>query len=321
MAQLKKLSRPATFVITKVAAGVFVVWGAVTAVFFVNAFAGGNNAESIIGAESATVPGLREQVTAQYGLDNPLVEQYWDRMSALATGDLGWSYQRDEPVTHVLAGQVIPTLVLAGAAALMGLLLALCATAATVGRTGASSKLPGVIEILLVATPPFWTGIVLLTIFSFGLQWFPAFGATGPVSLVLPTVALALPIAGVLAQIMRNQLAEVDRSAFALSARARGLTERSVFWHHTLRHAMLPTLTLSAWTLGTLIGGAVLVEQVFSRPGLGRVLVDAVKGHDTPVVMAVVTISAIVFVIANTTADLVLPLIDPRVRDLKGADA
>ncbi|MGC0367609.1 ABC-type dipeptide/oligopeptide/nickel transport system permease component [Rhodococcus sp. 27YEA15] len=170
-----------------------------------------------------------------------------------------------------------------------------------------------------MATPPFWTGIILLSIFSFGLQWFPAFGSTGPVSLVLPTIALALPIAGVLAQIMRNQLLSVERSAFALTARARGLTERSVFWHHTMRHAVLPTVTMSAWTLGTLIGGAVLVEQVFSRPGLGRVLVDAVKGHDTPVVTAVVTISAVVFVIANTAADLTAPLVDPRLRRVREA--
>ncbi|MFE9750962.1 ABC transporter permease [Saccharothrix saharensis] len=301
-------------VLRRVVAGVAVLWGAVTLTFLAVALTGGNQVDSIIGPDAASVPGLREQVATQYGLDRPLVVQYADRLGDLATGDLGWSYQRNQPVWGLLADQVGPTLVLAATAAVTGLALAVLLAVATAGRGRAVRRAASALESLIVALPPFWLGIVLLSVFSFGLRWFPAFGADGPASLVLPALALALPIAGVLAQVMRQELEVAEGRPFALSARARGLGERQLLLRHTLRHALLPVTTLSAWTIGTLVGGAVLVEQVFSRPGLGRVLVEAVKHRDTPVVTAVVTLAALVFVVTSALADLLYPVIDARLR-------
>ena len=302
----------------RVAAGVAVLWGAVTLTFLAVALTGGNQVDSIIGPDAASVPGLREQVIAQHGLDRPLLVQYADRLGGLLTGDLGWSYQRGRPVSVLLAGQVGPTLALAGTAAVTGLGLAVLLAVATAGRGRAVRRAASALEALVVALPPFWLGIVLLSVFSFGLRWFPAFGADGPASLVLPALALALPIAGVLAQVMRQELEVAEGRPFALSARARGLGERQLLVRHTLRHALLPVTTLSAWTIGTLVGGAVLVEQVFSRPGLGRVLVEAVKHRDTPVVTAVVTLAALVFVVTSALADLLYPVIDARLRTEDG---
>ncbi|MEV8441626.1 ABC transporter permease [Actinosynnema sp. NPDC051121] len=305
-------------VLRRVVAGVAVLWGAVTLTFLAVALTGGNQVDSVIGPDAASVPGLREQVAAQYGLDRPLVVQYADRLGGLLTGDLGRSYQRGQSVWGLLADQVGPTLALAATAAVTGVGLAVLLAVATAGRGRAVRRAASALEALIVALPPFWLGIVLLSVFSFGLRWFPAFGADGPASLVLPALALALPIAGVLAQVMRQELEVAEGRPFALSARARGLGERQLLLRHTLRHALLPVTTLSAWTVGTLVGGAVLVEQVFSRPGLGRVLVEAVKHRDTPVVTAVVTLAALVFVVTSALADLLYPVIDARLRTEEG---
>lgn len=305
-------------VLRRVVAGVAVLWGAVTLTFLAVALTGGNQVDSIIGPDAASVPGLREQVAAQYGLDRPLIVQYADRLGGLLTGDLGWSYHRGQSVWGLLADQVGPTLALAATAAVTGVGLAVLTAVATAGRGRAVRRAASALEALVVALPPFWLGIVLLSVFSFGLRWFPAFGADGPASLVLPALALGLPIAGVLAQVMRQELEAAGGRPFALSARARGLGERQLLLRHTLRHALLPVTTLSAWTIGTLVGGAVLVEQVFSRPGLGRVLVEAVKHRDTPVVTAVVTLAALVFVVTSALADLLYPVIDARLRTEDG---
>jgi peptide/nickel transport system permease protein len=301
-------------VLRRAAGGIAVLWGAVTVTFFAVTAAGGDQIDAILGPDAANLPGLRAQVAAQYGLNKPLIVQYLNRLWSLLHGDLGWSYQRNEPVARLLSGQVLPTLELAASAAVVGFLLAVLLAVATAGRGRLARGLASLAELLAVAVPSFWLGIVLLAVFSFTLRWFPAFGAAGVPSLVLPTLALALPIAGVLAQVLRQELELADSKPFALSARARGLGERTLLVRHTLRHALLPVTTMSAWALGTLIGGAVLVEQVFSRPGLGSLLVDAVKHRDTPVVSAVVILAALVFVVANTVADAMYPVIDARLR-------
>jgi len=155
---------------------------------------------------------------------------------------------------------------------------------------------------------------VLLSVFSFRFGWFPVSGAGGAVALVLPAVTLALPIAGVLTQVLRDGLDRALDEPFALTARARGLRENAVLVRHALRHALLPAVTLTGWLFGILLGGAVIIEQVFGRPGLGQVTLQAVSSQDMPVVLAVVTLSAFVYVLLNTAADLAYVVIDPRLR-------
>jgi peptide/nickel transport system permease protein len=303
------------FLLRRALTGVLVLWGAVTVTFFAVTAAGGDQIDAILGPQAANLPGLRAQVAAQYGLDRPLVVQYLHRLGDLAVGNLGRSYQRDEPVSRVLSGQVWPTLSLSLSAAVIGLLLALGVTIVSAGRGRLARAGTSVLETLAVAIPPFWLGILLLSLFSFSLRWFPAYGEHGLSSLVLPSLALAIPVAGVLAQVMHQELDLVESRPFVLSARARGNGRLGLVLRHTLRHALLPATTLAAWVLGTLVGGAVLVEKVFSRPGLGTVLVDAVRHRDTPVVSAVVILAAAVFVVANTIADLLYPVIDARLRE------
>jgi peptide/nickel transport system permease protein len=167
---------------------------------------------------------------------------------------------------------------------------------------------------VLVSTPPFLIGLVLLSVFSFRLGLFPVSGNRGAAALVLPAVTLALPIAGVLTQVLRDGIDRALDEPFAVTARARGLSERAVLVRHALRHALLPAVTLLGWLFGTLLGGAVIVEAVFGRSGLGQVTLQAVTSADLPVVLAVVVFSAFVYVLLNTAADLAYLIIDPRLR-------
>ena len=153
---------------------------------------------------------------------------------------------------------------------------------------------------------------MLLGVFAMGLGWFPVVGGTGLSGLILPAVTLAIPIAGFLSQVMRESLETALKQPFILSARARGAGEIRVRFGHALRHALLPGVTLTGWVVGALFSGAVVVEVVFARPGIGQVLLSAVRSRDTPVVLGVVVVIAAVYVIVNALVDILYPVIDPR---------
>ncbi len=298
----------------RLAAGILVVWGAATVTFLALHLVPGDEADAILGPSLTVTPQLRAQVIAEYGLHNPLVLQYLDYLGRLLTGDLGTSYQRNMPVGRLLTDQVWPTVQLAVCAAVGGLALAVLAVVVTSGRGRIGRSVATAMEVVAASVPNFWLGLVLLTVFSFRLSIFPAVGGGGARGLVLPALTLALPLAGTLAQVLRQELDRAQRAPFALTVRARGSGELRLVAVHTLRHAVTPVVTLSAWVVGSLIGGTVLVENVFARPGIGRILVQAVVAKDIPVVTAVVLLSAVTFVLVNTAVDLLYPVIDPRLR-------
>ncbi|SDR33632.1 ABC transporter permease [Thermostaphylospora chromogena] len=300
------------WILRRLGAALLVMWGAATATFLAVQAVPGDVVDALLGPGTVATPELRAQVAADIGVDRPLAEQYLVRMGHLLIGDLGYSYRLGEPVSEVLAGQVAPTIELAVAALLLALTLAVLGAVLTAGRGRIAKAVATTIELVAVSVPAFWLGIVLLSVFSFRLRLFPVAGGSGVEGLVLPAVALAVPIAGVLAQVIRQELATADGRPFVLTARSRGLGETTVLLRHTLRHALLPVTTMSGFILGSLMSGAVLVENIFARPGLGRVLVDAVAARDLPVVTVLVLLSAVVFVAADTVVNVLHPIIDPR---------
>jgi peptide/nickel transport system permease protein len=298
-------------VLRRLATGVVVLWAAATAAYLALLAAPGDTVDSIIG-DGADSPLIRSQIVREWHLDRPAVVQYLDYLWRAGHGDLGRSYLLQRPVRDVIGEQVWPTLKLALTAAGLGVLLALVLAVST--RRPWARRASSTAELVLVSTPPFLIGIVLLSVFSFRLGWFPVAGDTGFAALILPAVTLALPIAGVLTQVLRDGLDRALDEPFAVTARARGLRENAVLIRHALRHALLPAVTLTGWLFGILLGGAVIIEQVFGRPGLGQVTLQAVTTKDMPVVLAVVVLSAAVYVVLNTAADLAYLLIDPRLR-------
>ncbi|WP_347557457.1 ABC transporter permease [Robbsia sp. KACC 23696] len=316
-------------IVTRLLTGLVVLWGAATATFLaLHALPG--RIEDVL-AGDLSYPGLREAIAAQWGLDHSLPWQYGHFLWQLLHGDLGTSYVMQQPVSAVLSSQLWPTLQLAAAAALLAIVLSFviaCSTAGIGGNAhpfgGGARRLPrmgvwagagaSAVEQVLTSTPVFWLGLLLLIGFSFHWHWFPVSGAAGFSALVLPAVTLALPTAGVLSQVMRESLERALTQPFATTVRARGASEWRLRVRHALRHALLPVLTLGGWMIGGLLGGAVITEKLFGRPGLGTVTLDAVTSQDVPVVLAVVLLAAFVHVVISTLLDIAYLFVDPRLR-------
>lgn len=294
-----------------------VLWGAASLTFLALNVTAGDTALAILGGPDAMpTPEVLEQVRREYGLDQPLIVQYGQYLGRLAQGDFGESYRLDIPVLKAIAQTAGATLELAVWAALLAVVLALILALVTAKRgpwlTGSVSGS----ELVLSSMPAFVLGIVLLLLFSFALHWFPAAGNNGWRSLVLPTVTLALPLAAVLAQVLRQALDDILEQPFIVTARARGLPEAWVRLRHALKHALIPLITLSGFIFASLLGGAVITETLFARPGIGRLMIEATTNKDIPLVLGITLLAAFIYVLVNLVVDLLNHLIDPRLRDL-----
>lgn len=303
-------------VVARVGGVVFVVWGAATAGFFALKLIPGDPVDVMLGVHAQVGESVRAQIREDWGLDQPVIVQYVGYLSRLLRGDLGDSYQLRRPVADVLAQQAMATVQLTALAVVIALVLALAV--ALLARGPLSGRIASLLELLVISSPSFWLGLVLLTVFAHQLGWFPVVSGAGFNSLILPAVALALPLAGILSQVMRQGLDDAETRPFALTARARGLDRQQFVSRHGLRHASSATITLAGYLVGTLLSGAVLVETVFARQGLGGVAVRAILGRDLPVVLGIVVWAAIVFALLNLIVDLVYERLDPRVRAAAG---
>ncbi|WP_395308704.1 ABC transporter permease [Mycobacterium sp. AMU20-3851] len=295
-----------------------VLWGAATLTFVAAQLMPGDPAQTILGgAGSRPSPEQLEAVRQQYGFNDPVLVQYLNYLGGLLRGDLGTSYILKQPVTGVITEQLAPTVVLTLTALVLSWVIAVTVTLLTAHRSRWLSSIGSGLEIFLAALPQYWLGIVLLVMFAFQLRLLPVVGDSGPEALVLPALTLALPLAGYLGQVTRDEFSSAMEQPFAVSARARGMSDWGVRWRHALRHALLPGLTLSGWALGSLFSTAVIVESVFVRPGLGRLLVDAVTSKDMPVVIGVTLFVAAVYVLANLLVDIAFVRVDPRLRRVR----
>lgn len=298
----------------RAAAAVGVVYGAASLAFLALHLIPGDPVSAILGGVPAT-PATVAELHQELGYGHSFGYQYWTYLRRLASGDLGRSYQLEQPVTHVIGQQIWQTVELAAAASALALVVGVFVAVATVGRHARQLRpLASGLEVVAISTPSFWLGILLLTLFSFHLHAFPVAGNEGFRALVLPAVTLAIPIGGVVAQVLRDGLDQALEQPFALTARSRGLSEWSVRTRHALRHALLPVATIAGWIVGSLLSGTVLVETVFGRQGIGRVAATAITRDDIPVVVGVVVLSAAVYVVVNTLVDVLYLVIDPRLR-------
>ena len=303
------------WVVTRAAGAVFVLWAVATLIFFGIRLIPGDPAEAILGGPgSRATPEALAEARAEFGLDQPLLTQYIRELGRLATGDFGTSYSLKVPVREVildgLGNTIILSLLSLVVAWLLAVTLALWATRSGRLARGVSTAL----EIVAAAVPTFWLGTILILVFSVGLGWLPAISTPGIPGLVLPVLTLAVPLAGFLGQLMRESVLDALDAPFTVSARARGESETGVRLIHALRHAALPAISLSGWAFGSLISGAVVVETVFARPGLGRTLLSAVLIRDVPVVIGVVMVVALVYIVMTLLTDLASRVADPRLR-------
>ena len=256
-----------------------------------------------------------EAARAKLGVDRPLVVQYVSFLANAATGDFGDSFRSRQKVTQLIAAEFPFTLQLAIGGFAIGLLLgATLGVVAGVWPNGWIDTVCMTLALAGLSLPSFWIGMILIQVFATQLGWVPVLG-TGFDALILPSLSLGLFLAGGLARLTRNSIIEVMGQDYIRTARAKGLTQLRIVAKHAMRNAIIPPLTLLGIQFAVLIGGAVVTETVFARPGIGRLLVLAVLEKDFPVVQGVVVLTTAAYVLINVAIDIAYGIIDPRMQN------
>jgi ABC-type dipeptide/oligopeptide/nickel transport system permease component len=298
----------------RLCAAVPVLVGVSVIVFLMMRLLPGDVAQLILsdwGASRDQVEKLREQL----GLNDPLVVQYASFVGRALRGDLGRSVHTNRPVLPEILSQFPSTIELTLAA--IGFAIVLGVTLGTVAalyHRGALDNSSMVISLLGVSMPSFWLGLLLIFVFSLTLGWFPATGRGGLERLVLPAVTLGFIAAATIARLVRSSMLDVMRQEYIVVARAKGLSGLAVIWRHALRNALIPVVTIVGLQFGNLLAGAVIVETVFTRPGLGRLTITAILGKDFTMVQGTILFTATVYILVNLLVDLSYSFIDPRIR-------
>jgi ABC-type dipeptide/oligopeptide/nickel transport system permease component len=270
----------------------------------------------LAGSESGSVtPERQEELRDQLGLNDPLPVQYGRFVRGAITGDLGPSVRLRVPVTDLILDRLGSTLALSLGGILFAVLIGVTMGILAALRQGSwIDTLSMVLAYVGVSLPLFWLGLLLILFFSFQLGWFPPAGQEGIRALVLPSLSLGLISAGVIARLTRASMVEVLVQDYIRTARSKGLPERLVVIQHALRNAMIPVLTILGLQFGAMLSGAVVTETVFSRPGLGRLVVSAILWQDYPLVQGIVLFMATTYVVVNLLVDISATWLDPRTR-------
>jgi peptide/nickel transport system permease protein len=255
------------------------------------------------------------RIRAQLGLDQPLPVQFYNYLMGVLRGDLGRSIMTNQPVLGQIIDKFPATFQLTVAAMSVALVLGLSlGVIAAVNRGRFLDRLTMLVSLSGVSIPSFWLGLMLIYTFSVQLAWVPIVGGEWWLQLILPSVALGLQASAVIARLVRTNLLEVLNEPYVVTARAKGLGDRLVLFRHAMRNALLPVVTIVGLQFGTLLSGAVIVEAVFARQGIGRILVDALQGRDFPTAQGAVLVVALIYVVVNVLVDIIYSVIDPRIR-------
>jgi peptide/nickel transport system permease protein len=301
------------FFLRRVALVIPTIVGAVTLVFFFLHLIPGDPVEVMLGetAQQADKERLREVL----GLNLPLYVQYGRFIAGVAQGDLGESYFYRRPVAQVIAGRVSATVELALAAFLVAGVIAIPLGIVAALREGtAVDNISVLFSLVGVSMPNFWLGPLLIILFSIKLGWFPVSGRGGVGSLVLPAITLGTALAAVLSRMTRASLLERLGEDYLTVARAKGLPEWKVILKHALRNALIPIITVMGLQFGALLSGAIITENVFSWPGIGTLLINAITARDYPLVQGCVLFITLSYVFINLVTDLFYGWVDPRIR-------
>ena len=297
----------------RLAASVFILLGVSVVTFGLTYIIPADPVAMIAGRNST--PMVREQIRHQLGLDRPLPEQYANYLGRLVQGDLGKSYARKSDVGPLIASRLPPTLLLMLAAIVAELLIGLPAGIYAASRRGRlGDKIAMTLSFASVSTPHFVLGLTLLYLFAYLLSWLPLGGYGSFPHLILPALTLGLAGGGWYSRMTRSSMIEVLRNDYIRTARAKGMPEWRVILKHGLRNAFLPIIAMIGLDVGIFMSGVVVVENVFGWPGIGQLMWQAIQSLDIPIIMGVTTVAACFIVLGNLIADMIAPLIDPRIR-------
>jgi len=301
------------YIIKKIIFTCIVLVGAATCAFLLLHAIPGDTAEALAGPQ-ATVEDV-DNLRRAMELDQPLGKQYVSYMGNLLHGDLGYSYRTNKPVMEILRSAWPATLQLAVCSMIVAVLLGVpIGIFAAIHRGKIGDTIAMVAAFLGVSMPSFWLALLLIIEFSVNHNWFPFYGREGISSFVLPSLTLGLGVAANIARLTRTSMLEVLGQDYIRTAKGKGVKNRKVIWVHALRNAAVPVVTIIGLQFGVLLGGQVVTETVFSWPGIGRMIVDALNTRDLQIVQGGILILAVTFTLINLITDLVYALLDPRIR-------
>jgi len=314
------------YVLGRIGQAVVVLWAAYTLTFAILYLLPSDPMELQLAAAGVQPDSLTaEQVAAikhQFGLDQSIAAQYWQHLTGLVRGDFGTSLTQQVPVSDLLAQRIGPTLQLSLSAALVSLVAgSALAYLATFVRWNPLRTFLTRLPALGASFPQFFVALFLIQFLSFQLGWFPATGNQGPSSLVMPVVTISVLASSVLAQVLIKSFDETLSQPYITTARAKGLSRSAVHLRHAFRNAALPAMTILGVIVGLTVTSSIVTETVFTREGVGKLAQEAVLSQDVPVVLAVVTVAAAVFVLVNLVVDLLYPLLDPRITHTRARPA
>ena len=291
---------------------------AISVIIFFSIRLTGDPVSVMFSAGEPTKEAIAEVRTA-LGLDKPLYVQYGIFLKGIVTLDFGESFRSGTPVIGLITERLGATLVLALGGIMVAVLIAFPVGIISAVKRGTPVDFFGrIFSLIGISFPNFWLGIMLILIFAVHLKWLPSSGFDGLSLLILPSITLGMILSGILARLIRSSMLEVMNQQYMSTARSKGISEWSVIIKHGFRNALLPTITFLGLQFGSLLGGTVIVEQVFSWPGIGRLIIDAINQRDYPVIQGGVIFLAIIMVAVNLIVDLSYTLIDPRIKVGRG---
>ncbi|MEH6446246.1 MAG: ABC transporter permease [Oceanospirillaceae bacterium] len=288
--------------------------------FMLYYFAPGDKALAIGQARYGGEGDVQREVIAmirqEYGLDQPFFQQFMHWLTPFLQGDMGRSLVSQEKVWQIVLPNLYETLALAGIALVFGLALAFALSVISVRRPGSNAdRIAVAFASVGAAIPSYWLGLLLILLFAVQLQWLPAYGSASFVHMILPATCLGLSVTTSQTRLLRSFLLEAQRAPFLEALRLRGVSEQEIFWRHNLRHALPPAMTMLGIEIASLLEGAVIVEVIFSRNGIGSLFVSSVMSRDYPLVMFLVLFSAFSYVLINTLIELFQEGLNPIKHD------
>jgi len=303
--------------------GLIVIWGVSVMIFFLMRFLPGEAVYMVLGEDVSADPKLVAAVKARLGLDKPVHEQYLVWISGVLRGDMGKSLQTDEPVVQQILARLPVTLELGVLSTILGIVIAI--PIGVISALRQDTRIDYVLRvscIILLAMPAFWVGTMLLVFPSIWFKWVPPLGYTeffqdpkvNLTQLAFPVFVLATHFSTAIMRLTRSSLLEVLRQDYIRTAWSKGLRESVVVARHALKNAMIPVVTVIGLHMGRLVGGTVLLESIFSLPGVGRLFLESVIVRDYTQVQAIVLLFALVFTIANILVDITYGWLDPRIK-------
>ena len=301
------------YVLKRVVQTVLTAWFTVTVVFVLLRLAPGDPAVSYAPPNPSSEQ--LEAIRREFGLDQPLLSQYWTFLSHLLQGDVGQSFQFRQSALTVVLERLPYTITLAVAAIVITAVLAIplgvwmARRANTAGELGAN-----IATIAGQSMPDFWIGFVLLIVFAVNLQWFPSSGFTSVSSLVLPTLTIVVLQVALISRLVRREMSANLGAPYVTIARSRGVSERRLTWRYAFSNSAIPVVTALGTRFAAMLNGVVIVEVVFRWPGVGQLVVDALERRDLPVIQATVLVTVLLALFVQLAVDLIYPLLDPRVR-------